>query len=296
MSEIITIIGRIPPPIGGVSVFCQRRFSFLKESGVDVSFLDFGEKDFLLNYMLSNKGVFEVNTLNIFVVLLLFITRRVHRAEFVDHNASRHYSGFKKKILLFMLKRSRSIKIVNKRLADFYPDSFNIKLISPFIPPKDSGNISIDTVYPADLKDFMSEGRIVINTAWKVIPHGLTDLYGITTSLELLQRNKDIKLLLVIGLYDKNVFTDSNFNLINQYINEKRLYLLKGQYEVWPLFKYRPICLRLTPTDGDSVTVREALHFGAPVIASDSIIRPEGCHLYQYGNIDSLMSTLDKLL
>ena len=296
MSEIITIIGRIPPPIGGVSVFCQRRFSFLKESGVDASFLDLGDKSFLLKYMGSNKGVFEVNTLNIFVVLLLFITKRVRRAEFIDHNASRHYSGLKKKILLFMLKKNRAIKIVNKRLEDFYPDNFNIKLISPFIPPKDSGDNIVDTLYPADLKDFMAEGRILINSAWKVIPYGSTDLYGITTSLELLQRDENIKLLLVIGLFDKDVFSNSDFNLINKYVDEKRLYLLTGQYEVWPLLKYRPICLRLTPTDGDSVTVREALHFGAPVIASDSIIRPAGCYLYKYGNIDSLMSTLDKLL
>ncbi|MGD0909928.1 MAG: glycosyl transferase family 1, partial [Candidatus Acidiferrales bacterium] len=39
------------------------------------------------------------------------------------------------------------------------------------------------------------------------------------------------------------------------------------------------ILLRTTLYDGDSIAVREALHFGLPVIATDNGMRPEGAIL-----------------
>ena len=34
--------------------------------------------------------------------------------------------------------------------------------------------------------------------------------------------------------------------------------------------------MRPTRTDGDAVSIREAMHFGRPVVASDAVPRPEG--------------------
>jgi len=39
------------------------------------------------------------------------------------------------------------------------------------------------------------------------------------------------------------------------------------------------LLLRTTLYDGDSVSVREALYLGTPVIATDTGMRPEGVHL-----------------
>ncbi len=39
------------------------------------------------------------------------------------------------------------------------------------------------------------------------------------------------------------------------------------------------VVLRTTLYDGDSVSVREALYIGTPVIATDNGMRPEGVHL-----------------
>lgn len=56
------------------------------------------------------------------------------------------------------------------------------------------------------------------------------------------------------------------------------------------------IMLRTTWYDGDAISVREALHFGVPVIASDNGMRPEGTHLIPARDLDALLATVEKIL
>jgi glycosyltransferase involved in cell wall biosynthesis len=52
------------------------------------------------------------------------------------------------------------------------------------------------------------------------------------------------------------------------------------------------IFLRTTLYDGDSISVREALHFGTPVIASDNGLRPAGVHLIPKENLEALVTAI----
>ena len=51
------------------------------------------------------------------------------------------------------------------------------------------------------------------------------------------------------------------------------------------------VFLRTTLYDGDAVSVREALHLGAPVIATDNGMRPEGVYLTPISDADGLLAT-----
>ena len=48
--------------------------------------------------------------------------------------------------------------------------------------------------------------------------------------------------------------------------------------------------LRTTRFDGDSISVREALALGTPVVATDTGMRPEGCHLFPAGSVSGLVA------
>jgi glycosyltransferase involved in cell wall biosynthesis len=50
--------------------------------------------------------------------------------------------------------------------------------------------------------------------------------------------------------------------------------------------------LRTTHYDGDSISVREALHLGVPVIASDNGMRPPGCRLIPGQDADALVKAI----
>jgi glycosyltransferase involved in cell wall biosynthesis len=54
--------------------------------------------------------------------------------------------------------------------------------------------------------------------------------------------------------------------------------------------------LRTTLYDGDSVSVRESLFIGTPVIATDNGMRPEGTHLIPCSDPDALRQAIESLL
>jgi glycosyltransferase involved in cell wall biosynthesis len=56
------------------------------------------------------------------------------------------------------------------------------------------------------------------------------------------------------------------------------------------------LMLRTTWYDGDALSVREALHWGVPVIATDNGMRPAGVHLIAPRNLDALLAAIQKNL
>jgi len=56
------------------------------------------------------------------------------------------------------------------------------------------------------------------------------------------------------------------------------------------------VMLRTTFYDGDAISVREALHLGIPVIATDNGMRPEGVHLIPTSNAKALFGAIQQVL
>lgn len=56
------------------------------------------------------------------------------------------------------------------------------------------------------------------------------------------------------------------------------------------------LMLRTTLFDGDAVSVREALHLGTPVIASDNGMRPAGVHLVPKSDLQALLRAIQEIL
>jgi glycogen(starch) synthase len=56
------------------------------------------------------------------------------------------------------------------------------------------------------------------------------------------------------------------------------------------------VVVRSTFADGDAITVREALAFGVPVVASDTDFRPEGVTLFRKGDAADLVAKLKQVL
>jgi glycogen(starch) synthase len=56
------------------------------------------------------------------------------------------------------------------------------------------------------------------------------------------------------------------------------------------------VFLRPTLEDGDSISVREAISLGVPVVASRTGARPAGAILFEPGNMEDMLSKLDLAL
>jgi|HubBroStandDraft_6_1064221.scaffolds.fasta_scaffold40513_3 glycogen(starch) synthase len=56
------------------------------------------------------------------------------------------------------------------------------------------------------------------------------------------------------------------------------------------------LMLRTTLYDGDAISVREALHLGTPVVATDNGMRPAGVHLVPVSSSDALLVAIERTL
>lgn len=64
--------------------------------------------------------------------------------------------------------------------------------------------------------------------------------------------------------------------------------IVRGSRPFGPALARSSALLRPTNTDGDAVSVREALWLGVPVIASDVVVRPAGTVLFRNRDAESL--------
>lgn len=69
---------------------------------------------------------------------------------------------------------------------------------------------------------------------------------------------------------------------------QENFLLLNENLSFVRLIEQADIVLRPTNTDGDALTVREALYLGKPIIASDIVNRPLGTILFKSRDIDAL--------
>jgi glycosyltransferase involved in cell wall biosynthesis len=65
---------------------------------------------------------------------------------------------------------------------------------------------------------------------------------------------------------------------------------------VLAVMKRLTLFLRPTYFDGDSISVREALAFGVPVVASDTDYRPEGVVLFRKGRLNEFVDKIGGVL
>jgi glycosyltransferase involved in cell wall biosynthesis len=62
------------------------------------------------------------------------------------------------------------------------------------------------------------------------------------------------------------------------------------------LLQEADVVVRSTFTDGDAITVREALDLGVPVVASDTAFRPRGVVLFRKGDSRDLLAKVSQVL
>ena len=94
---------------------------------------------------------------------------------------------------------------------------------------------------------------------------------------------------------DTHYFSDLQQRLIDLHLQDNFLFVTEP-YPFYPLLLKSSVFIRPTNTDGDAISLREALYFGIPSVASDVVTRPEGTILFKNRNIDDLTVKVQDLL
>jgi len=318
----LAIIGPYAPPYGGVSVHVQRMDSYLTNRNIDhVIYTDNSEgrdnliytgltAKWLCKYLLTAKEdiIHFHDTGRKHVVFAGLMRCRGKQVVLTIHNERLNdqldNSNFLlRKLIKLAIRHVSYIIIVNPRvkslLVSIGADLGKIRVIPAYLSPVVRQE-DIDEI-PQDIWDFIeSHNPIISANAFKIIFHKGEDLYGIDMCVDLCSELKNSygNIGFVFALPDINnhrYFEKMQNRIKDKGIGDNFLFITK-QYNFYPILMKSDLFVRPTNTDGDAVSVRESLHFRVPVVASDTVQRPDGTILFQNRNLDDFCKKLKHVL
>lgn len=301
----IYIIGRRPPPIGGVTVHADRLINWLAYiDGATVKYIGITPTD-LLRFAIDcvrsrpKQAIVHCHTssawgLGIITLILLF---SFSRAKLVYSLHSEYWVGdnlpsgrIRAWIVAFCLRRVALLIADNPRIAsDVRPYVNRVEVIVPFLPP-------MGVLGNADLPDYLGlpgfDSPALVFNAYKLVYRDGRDVYGLDVMLNAyLKINIPLTLILLIPQLslDQAEHIRAIVDDAQNAINRDRVHVVSRlDIEGWKVIAKANMFVRPTITDGDALSVREALYFGVPTIVSDCTTRPDGVVLFRTGDADDL--------
>jgi len=193
----------------------------------------------------------------------------------------------------FVLRQFDAVIAVNQEIAGFFEKCgvapSRIRMIPPHSLPA-----SLDgSGWPAGLREFFDSHQPLLLTVGLLEPE-----YDLPLQIELLgavRRRYPNAGLAIIGSGSLQVELEAQIKAV-PYASHIRLC---GDVEHGVTLRAIDACdvfLRTTLYDGDSISVREALHLGVPVIATDNGMRPPGVHLIAVSDSAGCLRMIDHVL
>ena len=195
----------------------------------------------------------------------------------------------------FALRRFDRLIAVNEEIAQFFRalgvDAQRIHVISPFLGF--GPNSLRQSPLPAQVEDFFATHSPML-----ISVGGLEPEYDVGLQIKALgilrARHPNVGLLVAgSGSLDEAVRKEASLLPYAEHV------LLSGDLAhgiTLQALQRSDVMLRTTWYDGDAISVREALHFGIPVIATDNGMRPEGVRLIPARDLDALVAAVDEIL
>lgn len=307
------LVGPLPPPIGGVSTHVKRTMDKLHIPCINTSHLSFSDIRYIL--MLHNKEII-VHDYGKITLLVLILKASLFRLNceitLVNHNFgifSIQERDYKSTVFKYLVRAlvglSTQMLVVNDylkiKMCSMYKHA-QIKVFDPFIEPDMRDEERIRKTYPPELLNFIKSKKPLLSAgAWHLTFFQDHELYGFDMLIELigvLKLNYS-NIGLVFGLADiefNQPYLCQCIERIKQLKIEDNVCILKDQKEIWPIIKDSDVFLRPTNTDGDPLSIKEALAFNVPVVASDCVKRDTRVRIFLTRDIDSLVNVTNKVL
>ncbi len=309
---MVLLIGSYPPPLGGVSVFLKRYKRKLEAEGHTVRVLDptkLNNPRLLLELLTTNR--YDLISLHYPSLPIMKLFRRLGvagKTEVWDHNwrLLEEWNARKRNSYGSFLERCQKLIIVTQDLREYYErHSVHIPIETvvqhAFLPPNEDDETEILASYPDDILQFINRSHpLLAANAFKITFQKDVDLYGLDMCVRLVSNLKtnypDIGLIFALAEPgDADHFKSIKREIAIQDI-ERNFQFLTGQKELWPLLKKADLMVRPTSSDGYSLSVAEALHFGCRVVASDAVARPPQVLLFHSRDDDDFLQQCRQVL
>jgi glycosyltransferase involved in cell wall biosynthesis len=291
LASVLLIIGKRPPPVGGVTIHVDRLLMWLDKSSLSYRFYDLNH--FSILSFIGNISKFRYVHLHssspILRLLFVFICQLLNKVSIVTiHGNLGRYNKFYNILDSLAVKFSRYPIVINQKsfLKAMKLNKSTI-LISAYIP----------SIYEKDLEETITDKLINMRKSLKLIcvtnaynystDKDGTEIYGILDLVAYFHNHLDYGFIISdpSGSYSK-IIDDIPSNII----------IIGEPHSFIKVLQFADCFIRYTSTDGDSLSIHEALDNNVSVIATDVVDRPHGVLCVPRGDFNKLDSVFDSLL
>jgi|GEM_PF-1522449 len=331
----VAVMGPLPPPLGGVCVHVQRTIQKLTGQGNTVIHYDqthiypyawmrmTGIRYVAYAWYMAKLGTWLMYNRPRVIIYHIFYARAVlpelwvlslfkkivrGRLLIIDHDCRHMYERSRKWKRLYsrVLASVDQLVLIGSVTARSYtvPEisiPAHTSIESAFLPPDITHQEQTWAEYPASLKQFLSShAPCMLVSAFACTVWQGQDLYGLDQALhayaQIRTRYANAALVIVLATMGDRVLYQRLHEIIEDHAMASNIYILQGNYLLWPLFKQVALFIRPTLSDGASVSVQEALFCGTATIASDVCWRPHGTVLYKTADVTDLRNKIESIL
>ena len=284
------IVGGIPEngKIGGVTIHVKRLTEGLKQLEYPFTVLDYKKVPFSkqLKLFIRNKAAhLHVSNplLKVFYIVLGMITRT--KIVMTIHGNLGQYKAFKNFLNKIAVKYCDIPVLINdKSYKKAIKWNKNARFIPAFIPPLN------ETELPDNIKSIVSkykqDGKKIVAT--NASSHAFNafgdEIYGIDFLINFFSKKPEYVLLIsdASGQYKEYYQT-----------TPENVQIISERHSFYKLILESDMVIRNTVTDGDSLSVKEALYAGKSMFVTDVVDRPAGTILFHYNDSKSLIDAME---
>lgn len=309
----VNIIGKLPPPKGGVTVHNERLFMWLRKRSIDVKFTSINKVDHkddnivhvnnIIKWMAKHliKG-FDFDIVHyqganyfglIYLTLVNFIFKKKFKLLFTIHGEGYINRLRGKKVLGFIIrlcfKNIDRIFVGGEHLAHqvqlFKGDKNNVVCVDAFLPPLSEGEKGIPEYLD---KLFESDIPVICVNAYNVhLISPESDLYGLHIISNLAKRLTEdsiaCKFIVMVADINEKDYLHSLFSSLDNVV-----LLSDDTINGWEVISKSDLLIRPTSTDANAISMKEAMMYGVDVIASDVVPRYKGVQTFCYPDVEDL--------
>ena len=321
----LIILGALPPPRGGVTTHIERLIPYLKEAGIKFVIWDHSKirkkKEYVISlrwepvkvlFSLMQPGVkvlhCPLSNITVSKLMFLFIMKLFGIRLTITLVASpEHTIGNNSLDFFFVLALARfssHIVAVNgdfqRLLVDNGIPENKLSTIPAFIPANEL-TLKEESLHPDVVDFYIKRKPLIITYAHGPDLHKGDDLYGLDIIVQLAQELRaDFPqtgfLLVIPEITNRNYLRNLRVNIRASGLDSFFCFAIGNQFSFVHLLQYVDLFIRATKTDGDALTLREALYYGIPSVASDVCYRPEGTILFRSRDISDLCRAVREVL
>lgn len=264
--------------MGGVTVHVRRLRDYLEKQGINYVFKDYKSNGLktLLN-TISDAEVVHFHVSNpIYQYVLVLSGRLMGKKVLMTLHGNYGRFGWFKNLLVRRAVSLATVPIVINERSFVACERFNKKtrLIPAFIPPQKEDSLP-QTILTL-LEKLHGEGKKIVSTNASNLAFDKdgNDIYGIDFLVQYFKDSNEMSLVVSdpSGTYRKKYMD----------LHSDSVVFIDYQHPYYELLKHVDYFVRNTSTDGDALSVKEALYLGVPALCTDAVDRPKGVRLFKY--------------